>query len=358
MSGRGRRAARKAASRGEGSRSLPIAREFVGGEPVYRLGRRRITGAREIERLNALAIPPAWKEVEIARSRSAKVQARGVDAAGRTQAIYHPAFRRRRERQKFDRLTRFAEALPGLRARVDRDLRRRSLSRDRVVAGVVRLIDRQFFRVGNTAYARSGSFGVTTVRREHVRVSTEALLFDFAGKSGRRHRRRVRDPRVARLVARLMELPGPEVFRFFDEDGLVHRLDSRHVNAYVKQHMGEEFSAKDFRTWGGTLIAASRLFELGPEELRDARTAEAARREAVRAAAEQLGNTVAVARESYIDPRVLDAFERPDTVERVRRARVRSRRHLSAEEQRALLLLRGWSKGRKKSGRGTRADSA
>ena len=316
-------------------------REFVDGEPVYRLAGRKVTSAREIERLNALAIPPAWTEVEIARSPSAKVLARGRDAAGRTQTIYHPAYRRRRDREKFDRVTRFAEALPALRARVDRDLRRRSLSRDRVVAGVVRLIDRQFFRVGNVEYAKStGSFGATTVRREHVRVTSETVLFDFVGKSGKRHRRRVRDPRVARLVARLMELPGPEVFRFFDEDGIVHRLDSRHVNAYVKRHMGEEFSAKDFRTWGGTLLAASLLFEADPAELADAKAAAAARRAAVREVAERLGNTAAVAQSSYIDPRVLGAFENPAAVERVRSARIRPRRYFGVEEQRTLRLLR------------------
>lgn len=325
-------------------RRLPITREVEDGAFVYRLRGRRIGSRRELERLDALAIPPAWTEVEIARSPSAKVLARGLDAAGRTQAIYHPAFRRRMDRRKFDRVVRFGEALPQLRARVDRDLRRRRLNRDRVTACVIRLIDRELFRVGNAEYAeRYRSYGITTLRARHVRVSSDSVEFDFTGKSGRRQRRRVRDPRVARLLGRLNELPGRDVFRFFDEDDVVHPLRARHVNAYVKRHMGAEFSAKDFRTWGGTLIVVRALLESDAEELSDPRRAAAAARAAVREASEILGNTTAVTRSSYVDPRVLAAFEDPAAVERLQRARARlaPRRHLSAEERCALLLLRG-----------------
>ncbi|RGE21008.1 DNA topoisomerase IB [Leucobacter sp. wl10] len=326
-----------------GTRRPPITREVADGGFVYRLNGRRIRARSEIERLNALAIPPAWTDVEIARSPAAKVLARGVDAAGRTQSIYSPAYRRRMERRKFDRLVRFAEALPRLRARVDRDLRRRRLSRDRVTACVIRLIDREFFRIGNAEYAkRYRSYGITTLREQHVHPSGDSVEFDFVGKSGKRQRRRVRDRRVARLLRRLTELPGPEVFRFFDEDDVDRRLSARHVNAYVKRHMGSEFSAKDFRTWGGTLIAVRRLLEVEAEELAEPRSAAAAAREAVREAAETLGNTAAVTRSSYIDPRVLEAFEDPRAVERLRRerARKRPRRFFSVEEQCALSLLR------------------
>jgi DNA topoisomerase-1 len=330
-------------------RRLPITREVEDGVAVYRLGGRRIGSRREIERLDALAIPPAWTEVEIARSPSAKVLARGLDAAGRTQAIYHPAFRQRMDRRKFDRVVRFGEALPRLRARVDRDLRRRRLDRDRVTACVIRLIDRELFRVGNTEYAaRHRSYGITTLRAKHVRVSADSVEFDFTGKSGRRQRRRVRDPRVARLLGRLNELPGREVFRFFDEDDVVHPLRARHVNAYVKRHLGAEFSAKDFRTWGGTLIVVQALLEADAEDLSDQRLAAAAARAAVREAAEILGNTPAVTRSSYIDPRALAAFENPNAVERLQRARarMRPRRYLSVEEQSALALLRQHAKRR------------
>lgn len=312
---------------------------------VYRLRGRRITSRSEIERLDALAIPPAWTDVEISRSPSAKVLARGMDAAGRTQAIYHPAFRKRQDRSKFDRMLRFGRALPRLRARVDRDLRRRRLSRDRVTACVIRLIDLQFFRVGNPEYAkRHRSYGVTTLREEHLTATSSAVEFDFTGKSGKRQHRKVRDPRLARLIAQLMELPGSEVFRFFDEDGVVHRLRSRHVNAYVKKHMGEEFTAKDFRTWGGTVLVATALLGLDPAGLGSERARAAAVREAVGVAAERLGNTAAVTRSSYVDPRVLAAVEHPRVLERVRRARIRPAEYLDRDEQRALRLLSAMSR--------------
>lgn len=331
------------AARGAGRR--PITRVWEDGHAVYRVGGRRVSNAREIARIEALAIPPAWRDVEIARSPRAKVLARGVDAAGRSQAIYHPAFRKRREREKFERILRFAERLPALRRQVDRDLRRPGLRRDRVVACVIRLMDEQFFRVGNERYAREhGSFGVTTLQRRHVEVSSSSVVFDFVGKSGKRHRRTVRDRRIARLVAQLEAAPGHELFRFMDEDGEMHDLRSSQVNAYVKRHMGEEFSAKDFRTWGGTLLAVSALLsaELGEEDV-PASKAELAStmRRVVREVAERLGNTPAVTRSSYIDPRVFAAVEDGATLPRVRRAmtRMRPRRYLSVEEQCVLRVL-------------------
>jgi len=330
---------------------LPIVREPAEEGFVYRYrsNGRRLAREDEIRRIESLAIPPAWADVEIARSPRAKVLARGVDAAGRRQAIYHPSFRRRREREKFERLVRFGEALPRLRARVDRDLRRHRLSRDRVVAGAIRLIDLQFFRVGNSEYARRyQSYGVTTLREEHVEASEHAVTLDFVGKHGKRQRSRVADARLARLVSRLRELPGPELFRFFDEDGIVHELRSRHVNAYVKRGMGEEFSAKDFRTWGGTLLAATRLLEAEARgELADPKSAAASVRRVVREVAEQLGNTPEVTRSAYIDPRVLDAAERPELLAELRdaRARMRPRRHFSVDEQCTLALLRRLGRG-------------
>lgn len=324
-------------------RRLPITREVEGRSFVYREGGRKITRRREIERIEALAIPPAWTEVEIARSPSAKVLARGLDAAGRTQAIYHPVFRQRQDRQKFARLIRFGEALPKLRARIDRDLRRRRLSQDRVVACAIRLIDLQYLRVGNPEYARQHrSYGVTTLRRSHVRANGRGVSLDFPGKSGRRHRQRVEDPRVARVIARLLDLPGAEVFRFFEEDDpIAHDVRSRHVNAYVKRAMGEEFSAKDFRTWGGTLLAVTGLLDAEEDEFATAASRAAVARRVVSDAAEQLGNTPAVARASYIDPRVLATADDPKLLARVRRARarMRPRRHLGVEEQSTLALL-------------------
>ena len=319
-----------------------ITREPSDDGFVYRRGGRRLTAAKEIARIEALAIPPAWTDVQIARSPAAKVLARGIDAAGRTQMIYHPRFRKRREREKFARLGRFGTALPKLRARVDRDLRRRRLSRERVVACVIRLIDLEFFRVGNAQYAeRHGSYGVTTLLDEHIETTGSSVRFDFVGKSGKRHERRVADGRVARLISRLEELPGDEVFRFFEDTGVTRRVRSSHVNAYVKRSMGEEFTAKDFRTWGGSRLALSALLERDEDDFGTKTGATAAARAAVRAAAERLGNTPAVTRSSYIDPRVLAIAEDPAARRRLREARrsMRPRAHLSVDEQCLLALL-------------------
>lgn len=250
--------------------------------------------------------------------------------------------KRGRDRRKFDRVPRFGRALPRLRARVDRDLRRKRLSRARVTACAVRLIDLQLFRVGNPRYARqNGSYGVTTLREEHLRARPSVVEFDFIAKSGKRQRRKLRDPRLARLLAQLLELPGHEVFRFFDEDGVLHDLRSRDVNAYVKRHMGEEFTVKDFRTWGGTFLVAAQLLELDPLELRTAASRTRALSRAVRVAAEHLGNTPAVTRSSYVDPRVLAAVEHPRILNRIRedRSRRRPRRYFDVTEQSVLALL-------------------
>lgn len=321
-------------------RKLSISRERDGDDFVYRRDGRKIRSPSELARIEALAVPPAWEDVEIARSRSARVLARGVDAAGRVQAIYHPAFRRRQDREKFERMLRFGRTLPRLRSRVDRDLRRRRLGRDRVVACVIRLIDLQFFRVGNSEYARRHrSYGATTLRREHVTATGSSVEFNFVGKSGKRQQRRVSDPRLARIIGQLLELPGSEVFKFLDEEGEPHDVRSRHVNAYVKRHMGEEFTAKDFRTWGASALVASELLALDGEELESAKGRDAAVRDAIRVAAERLGNTYEVTRSSYIDPRIIETAEQPNTLAIVQAARVRPRRYFSREEQRAMRLL-------------------
>ncbi len=330
-----------------------ITRELVGDAFEYRLAGRRLTGRSSLERIEALAIPPAWTNVEIARSATAKVQAKGIDAAGRTQAIYHPSFLLRQDRRKFARMVRFGRELPKLRARVDRDLRRRTLSRDRVAACVIHLIDEQLFRVGNAEYAsRHGSYGITTLQKEHLDVSPTIVDFNFVGKSGKEQKRRVRDPRAARLISQLLELPGDDVFRFLEADdraggnadsggdpvGSPRRLNSRHVNAYVRRHLGREFSAKDFRTWGGSVAVVEAIFAADPAELRSEQGRARVLRDAVRDAAERLGNTEAVTKNSYVDPRVLDIVSHPRVIERVRRKRFRQKPHLSIDEQRTLML--------------------
>lgn len=321
---------------------LPVTREQDGENTVYRSAGRRIRNAREITRIEALAIPPAWTDVEIARSSSAKVLARGVDDAGRRQAIYSPAHIRSQEKKKYARVLQFAERLPRLRKQLDHDLRRRRLSEDKVVACIVKLIDQEFFRVGNPEYARKYEhYGITTLRRKHTDVSSTSVTFDFIGKSGKRHVKTVRDPQLVNVIRRLNEMPGHEIFRFLDEDGTIHDIDSRRVNAYVKRHMGRDFSAKDFRTWGGTLLATSALLAV-ERERGDAGEDTAVVRDVVERVADRLGNTPAVTKDSYIDPRVFAAFEDGVTIPAVHRAmsRMRPRKYLTVEEQCVLKVLR------------------
>lgn len=322
---------------------LPITRESTEAGFDYRLNGKLIRRGSEIKRITALAIPPAWGDVEIARSPTAKVLARGVDAAGRVQRIYHPSYRRRQDRRKFARVQRFGRALPRLRARIDRDLRRRRLSAERVTACVVHLIDVQFFRIGNPEYARQHrSYGVTTLLRDHVTVTGSEISFAFTGKSGKRHRRRVRDERVARLLTRIHdELPGPELFSFLDDGGTAQRVHSAQVNDYVRRYMGEEFSAKDFRTWGGTVHVATAVLTADAEVLGTQRSRDTLLRGAITEAAMLLGNTPAVTKSAYVDPRVLHAIEHPRILQRVRaaRSRMRPRRYLDINEQSTLALL-------------------
>lgn len=323
-------------------RALAIRREMRHGKFVYLRRNQVIRSAREIRRIEALAVPPAWTNVEISSSDSAKVLARGIDAAGRTQTIYHPAFRRRQDQKKYDRMLRFARALPRLRAQVDRDLRRRALSRDRVTACVVRLMDDHLFRVGNRQYARKhGSYGMTTLRKRHVTVSGDELGFDFVGKSGRRHRRALRDARAARLIERLTELPGSHLFQYLDEHNERGVLNSHDVNRYIRRHAGSAFSAKDFRTWGATVAATAALLTASEEDRdRPARMAQASR-DAVKMVGDLLGNTAAVARASYIDPRVLTAFNDSRLVHDLhrRQRRFRDRPYRRRDEQATLALL-------------------
>lgn len=268
----------------------------------------RPAAAADAERARRLAIPPAWTEVRVSPAPAAKLQAIGRDRAGRWQYRYHPDFVRRRADAKYRRLLRFAAALPRLRARVARDLRRPGLARERVLAAMVRILEACFMRPGSEAYARDhGSYGLTTVRPRHVRVERRRVIFDYRGKAGQRQVRELEDARVARLVRRLLQVPGRDVFKF-EEDGQVVDVRRRHVNAYVREAAGAPFTAKDFRTWAGTLLCASELARharhLAPGRT-DRRRLEVA---AVKAVAGRLGNTPAVARASYVSPAVLRAF--------------------------------------------------
>jgi DNA topoisomerase-1 len=276
----------------------------------YRLAAGGRPDREALSRIRSLRLPPAWHDVAIATSPRARLQAVGRDRAGRWQYVYHPAHVRRRERHKHARLIRFGAALPRFRRAVVRDLRRRGLPRDKVLAVVMRILSRAFLRPGSEVYAAAnGSFGIATIRRKHTRVVGDAVHFDFPGKSGQRQRRTVRDREVASVVKRLLAIAGYEVFKYVDERGRVVDLKSADINEYIKRTLGPGFSAKDFRTWAGTLICANSLARAHatqrPDSPRAVRRALAA---AMRETAAQLGNTPAVCRTAYVSASVPEAF--------------------------------------------------
>lgn len=306
----------------------------------------RIEDPDKIERIESLVIPPAWKEVWISPRPGAKLQATGVDAAGRRQYLYHPDFRARQEQAKFDKLVRFAEALPELRQAMGEHMTREDpFDRERVCAVAVRLINLAWFRVGSDRYAKSSrTHGVTTLSRRHVSVRGTRVTFRFRAK----HRVQVRTSLVdAELAAAIKELAaqagGARLFRY-GRNGESCNLTGAVLNAYIREHMGEEFTAKDFRTWGGTLTAAIALAEHGPAES----DAEARRvvAKVMRSVGERLGNTPAVARSSYVSPAVVEQYLDGRTLEdfRPRHLRVVKARDIGLDpEERALLsLLRSW----------------
>ncbi len=317
-----------------------VTRQKQGSGFAYYDGESQVQDAALLERINSLAIPPAWTEVSIAKSPRAKKLATGYDDAGRQQAIYNPTFRAKQEKLKFDRILRFAEALPKLRRQADKDLKRKRLDKDKVLACVVSLIDQAYFRVGNDQYARdNNSYGITTLRSKHVDVSGDTVIFDFIGKSGKQHVKEITDHQIAGIVKRLDELPGYEIFRYQDKKGQMHDLHSNDVNAYIKDAMGEEFSAKDFRTWGGTLLATTELVACERHRSKSAR--QKAITEVVKSVAERLGNTPAIARGSYIDPRVIAAYESPAALDRVEKVitKMKPRKFMNRDELRVLRLL-------------------
>jgi DNA topoisomerase I len=305
----------------------------------------RIADEEKLERIKSLVIPPAWKEVWISPSASSKLQATGVDAAGRKQYIYHPNFRAQQEQAKFDRLIRFAERLPDLRAAMSEHMDNALLDRERVSAIATRLINRGWFRVGTERYAKeSKTFGITTLRKDHVRVHGHRIAFDFRAKHGSVVRTTLVDQELADAIRELLALPRRRRLFRYQWDGGLSALTGPKLNDYVRAYLGEEFTAKDFRTWGGTLIAAIALAERGPAETEaDAKRAITA---VMRTVGEQLGNTPAVARSSYVSPAVIDQYLDATTIEdfRPRHLRVVGARDLGLdrEEQALLSLLRSW----------------
>jgi DNA topoisomerase-1 len=291
-----------------------IRRQRAGRGWVYfHPGGRRITDAQVTRRLNSLAIPPAWTNVWICPDPDGHIQATARDARGRKQYRYHAQYREARDRSKFKRMLEFSEVLPRLRDRIERDLRSKDLSRRQLLATVVRLLDRTLIRVGNDEYMRDNrSYGLTTLRRRHLTIDGSVLRFSFRGKSGVEHSIAVADPRLARIIQRCQDLPGQELFQYRDKAGKRHLISSDDVNDYLKDISGRDISAKDFRTWGGTMLAAVELRRRGEGASR--RETERNIVAAIDAVAERLGNTRAVCRKYYVHPALIDAYRMGDTV--------------------------------------------
>jgi DNA topoisomerase-1 len=260
-----------------------------------------------LDRIRALAIPPAWTEVWICPDPDGHIQATGRDKRGRKQYRYHARWREQRDDAKYHRMAAFGRALPRLRARVEQDLARPGMSREKVLATVARLLELTLIRVGNDEYARKNkSFGLTTLRKRHVDVHGAAVVFEFRGKSGKAHRTGVHDRRLARVIRACEELPGQRLFQYVDGDGHTHAVSSHDINDYIHAATGDHFTAKDFRTWAGSLLAAQLLAacERAHSETQHKHVVA----DCVKAVARKLGNTPAVCRSSYIHPEIIAAY--------------------------------------------------
>jgi len=287
-----------------------IRRVRQGDKFVYMLGDEQLTDEAELKRIASLAIPPAYEDVWICRKPNGHLQATGRDARGRKQYRYHPKWRQLRDGAKFERMPAFGEALPRLRRRLRRDLALPGLPREKVLAVIVSLLDATRVRIGNAEYARDNdSYGLTTLRNRHVQfVRDGRLLFRFRGKGGAEHEIAVDDKRLARLVRHCHELPGQRLFQYVDETGERRPIDSDQVNQYLKEAMGDDFTAKDFRTWGATLRAIAIMHGTPLPDPASERALKACIVDAIKQVASDLRNTPTVCRKSYINPLVFDAW--------------------------------------------------
>ncbi|HEX8138934.1 MAG TPA: hypothetical protein VF544_15300 [Pyrinomonadaceae bacterium] len=334
------RGARSRWWRRRGSKRRGFRYEDAGGRPL--------NGAADLERIQSLVIPPAWAHVRISPSPRSRLQAIGVDTKGRVQYLYHPQYAARQQQKKYEKIIRFGEQLPSLRRRTNEDIARPDLSRERVLAVVVRLINDLYFRVGSElSVRRYRTYGVTTLRNRHLEIKRKGrLIFSFVGKHHIRHRRIVVDEELATLMADIKAIGGSKLFNYIGEDGRARPVTPREVNDYIKAATAPEFSAKDFRTWGGTLNAAIALAEMGPAE--DERAAKRNLVQAIRHVAERLGNTPTVCRTCYIHPAVIEAYLKGITLEefhrRVERAIKRIQPEYEVEEVALLKLLKSSDK--------------
>ncbi|HEV3394211.1 MAG TPA: DNA topoisomerase IB [Chthoniobacterales bacterium] len=266
-----------------------------------------ITDEQRLLRIKHLAIPPAWTDVWICPGPNCHIQATGRDARRRKQYLYHERWREVRDENKYDRIIAFGKALPKIRRRVSHDLKLPGLPREKVLAAVVQLLERTFIRIGNEEYARDNkSFGLTTMKDRHVQVKGAKLRFRFRGKSGRDHEIDVTDRRIAKIVSKLQDLPGQDLFQYLDDEGEVRDVTSQEVNGYLREITGEDFSAKDFRTFAGTVLTAVALN--AQHEFENAKQAKANIKTAINAVAKILGNTPAICRKCYVHPAILESY--------------------------------------------------
>ena len=302
----------------------------------------RITDLEEIDRLNAIGLPPAYENAWFCADPNGHLQATGIDARGRKQYRYHRAFREKRENAKYQGLLEFGKALPRLRRRVEQDLRKRNLTREAVLAAVVRLLDRQHIRIGNEEYAKENkSFGATTLRRRHLKRTGHGLMMRFAGKHGIVHEVKITDSNLKRIVRRCDELPGQMLFQYMNGDGEPKPITSNDVNDYIKEASGGDFTAKHFRTWSASVIACDQM-------LKKAEDARITVKTVVEPVAEALGNTPAISRKSYVHPKLLDAVKEEPRDPLNGMERPPARKRLSSAEV-ALLRFLGGGKRRRKS---------
>jgi DNA topoisomerase I len=299
---------------------------------------RAVRDKAQLERFRTLAIPPAWTDVWICADPDGHLQATGRDARGRKQYRYHPDFRAQQEEMKFDQLVPFGNALGGLRGKIDEDLGLTGLPLERVVAVVLGLLDKTAARVGNEGYAAENStFGLTTLRDRHATFDCNTLRLRYAGKGGKRHDVRCTDARLARLVRRCQELPGQLLFQYLDDDDTPRAVGSQAVNDYLREATGLDVTAKTFRTWGGTVLAATGLAALPPPETAKERTE--GLRIVLEEVSDHLGNTLPVCRASYVHPRVIETFEDGSLPRRWSAGPKRAAGGLTADERRLLRLL-------------------
>ena len=319
-------AAREAGLRYVSGRGKGITRRRQGkGFSYYSKSGKRIADPAVRERIEALVIPPAWENVWICADPKGHLQASGDDEAGRRQYLYHLLYRAVRDVTKFDRMREFAAALPRIRRRVASDLRLSGLPREKVLAAIVRLIETTYVRIGNSRYRdQNASFGLTTMLRRHLRVQGSTVRFHFMGKSGKDVNVCFDDVRLARILKRCRELPGKSLFQF-RANGTHGCIDSGDVNDYLQEIAGERFTAKDFRTWGGTILAAQKLLDLGPAETKTQTKRNVTA--AIREAASQLGNTLATCRKYYVHPAVVAAYEQGELFKRIDKALARGGAH-------------------------------